>query len=135
MYWSYKKTGGRRHQSINSILKVKLWNPNKVMLEDTKSSSTQIKVKLIHNFFIGLFGDLLPWQIVGALKCGTKMENNPENSTVNSFKFFHVVFDYSELHACQSNEDIDYSVNDTGMPAKRKPECSYKESNLRPSDY
>ena len=28
-----------------------------------------------------------------------------------------------------------YSVNDTGILQKRKSECSYQESNLRPSDY
>ena len=28
-----------------------------------------------------------------------------------------------------------YLVNDTGILGKRKRECSYQESNLRPSDY
>ena len=28
-----------------------------------------------------------------------------------------------------------YSVSDTGILGKRKSECSYQESNLRPPDY
>ena len=75
----------------------------------------------------------MPRQIVGAFKWGTKMENNPENSMVNSFKFFHMVFDYGEFDASLMKM-MYYSVNDTGILGK-KSDCFYQESNLRPSDY
>ena len=73
-----------------------------------------------------------------AVQIGRIWENWPIYSSSKSFPFDHlapVVQRVGEFFNISRVRMMYYSVSDTDKLGKRKSECSYQESDLRPPDY